>query len=431
MKPRTNIQKEVHALMCDLPPLTEDQMDYAYHKMFTKHIYRTKQHSTCFECGHRWEKDNISDLAMAILDDVCPSCGEELKPLANRRMRTNAQEDYIGIITTVGRFQVFRYFYAKKYCKVQQKREYWIAEVCNQWVAPSGNIVTCSMLWNSFGGWHGGERWQWSSEIEVRHDHDKYYINPRHFFPNPKFLPIIRRNGYHRSFHGSQPAYFCQLLLSEPQFETLIKAKQYKIAGSYGYHRRHIKDYWPSIKIAIRHGYTVNNPSDWFDHLSMMEYLDMDIHNPKLICLPDFGTAHQRLVERHRREQARREKLKERKNIERAEKSYKRDKAHLLGIAIESGDLTVKPLASVAEFYEEGDALHHCVSTYHTRKDSLLMSARVKGERAETVEVSLSKFTVLQSRGLQNEHTKHHKRIVSVVESNMNQIKKASKTKKA
>ena len=79
-------------------------------------------------------------------------------------------------------------------------------------------------------------------------------------------------------------------------------------------------------------------------------------------------------------------------------------------------------LGSVNEYLEESAALHHCcfASEYYLKPNSLCLSARVNGERTETVELSLIDFRVLQSRGLCNGNTPYHDRILRLVESNAN-----------
>ena len=49
------------------------------------------------------------------------------------------------------------------------------------------------------------------------------------------------------------------------------------------------------------------------------------------------------------------------------------------------GLIIVKVLQSVDEFYEEGKAMHHCVYTnaYYNDENSLILSARIDGERIE------------------------------------------------
>ncbi|MCF2583510.1 PcfJ domain-containing protein, partial [Bacteroides caecigallinarum] len=68
--------------------------------------------------------------------------------------------------------------------------------------------------------------------------------------------------------------------------------------------------------------------------------------------------------------------------------------------------------------------MHHCVGSYHKRTDSLILSATIDGKRIETVEVSLTTFKVVQSRGVCNSNTEYHDRIISLVESNAELIRK-------
>lgn len=62
---------------------------------------------------------------------------------------------------------------------------------------------------------------------------------------------------------------------------------------------------------------------------------------------------------------------------------------------------------------------HHCVGSYSTKEDSLILSATIDGKRIETIEVSISKLKVIQCRGLCNKNTEHHNQILSLVNNNM------------
>ena len=100
-------------------------------------------------------------------------------------------------------------------------------------------------------------------------------------------------------------------------------------------------------------------------------------------------------------------------------------KAKFFGIDITDGEIEIKPLESVLEYLEEGTTMHHCVFAceYYSKPDSLVLSAKINGERIETVEFSLSKFKVIQSRGVCNKETPYHKRIISLMNSNVKLIK--------
>ena len=108
------------------------------------------------------------------------------------------------------------------------------------------------------------------------------------------------------------------------------------------------------------------------------------------------------------------------------EDQYRKLKSPFFGLAFTDGHIQVKVLESVREFYEEGMVMHHCVfsNEYYLKPDSLILSATMDGKRVETVEVGLKDFEILQSRGVNNTCTEHHKQILSLVKKNMNLIRK-------
>ena len=72
---------------------------------------------------------------------------------------------------------------------------------------------------------------------------------------------------------------------------------------------------------------------------------------------------------------------------------------------------------------EEGRMMHHCVSGYHNKANSLILSATIDGKRIETIEVSLKTLKVVQSRGVCNSNTEYHDRIIRLVEDNTELIR--------
>ena len=141
---------------------------------------------------------------------------------------------------------------------------------------------------------------------------------------------------------------------------------------------------------------------------------------------------HDALVKRKRRVQALEEAERKRKKALENEKKFLELKSMFFGIAFSDKDIEVHVLESVQEIMEEGDILHHCVFTnnYHIKPDSLILSAMVDGKKMETVEISLKQLKVVQCRGLRNENTEYHDRIISLVNKNMKLIKDRLKPKK-
>lgn len=110
-----------------------------------------------------------------------------------------------------------------------------------------------------------------------------------------------------------------------------------------------------------------------------------------------------------------------------ANREYVARMGKVLGVLVTVGNLQLKPLQGVSEFYEEGEALHHCVfaNGYYQKDNCLVIGARVKGERAETIEINTKSWTVMQCRGKYNHPSEHHDRIIKAVEKNIMKFKKA------
>ena len=181
----------------------------------------------------------------------------------------------------------------------------------------------------------------------------------------------------------------------------------------------------------------------WCDLVYLLEKLGKDLRNPHFICPTDLKAAHDLYMEKRQaqlereREQQRiameAERLeRERKRLEdmvKEKDEYIRKKAAFLNLVLTDGLIIVKVLQSVDEFYEEGKAMHHCVYTnaYYNDENSLILSARIDGERIETVEVDLQTLKVVQSRGVCNSNTEYHDRIIKLVEDNAEQIRQRMK----
>ncbi len=102
---------------------------------------------------------------------------------------------------------------------------------------------------------------------------------------------------------------------------------------------------------------------------------------------------------------------------------YKTKKAYF-GICFTDGEIEVSVLDSIKAYKEEGKAMQHCVyqNEYFDRKDSLILSATIKGERIETIEVSLTSLQIIQARGVKNQISEYHDRIISLVNANTHLI---------
>ena len=149
-----------------------------------------------------------------------------------------------------------------------------------------------------------------------------------------------------------------------------------------------------------------------------------DLHSPKYVCPENLREEHDRYVVKLNRHREERRKAEREALILECEEAYQQAKARFFGLSFHDGKIRIHVLESVREFFDEGEAMHHCVYSngYYRKDDSLILSATLDGKRIETVEVSLSKLAVVQSRGVCNKNTSYHARIIDLVNRNMSLI---------
>lgn len=216
---------------------------------------------------------------------------------------------------------------------------------------------------------------------------------------------------------------FCALL-RDSRAETLLKTGQVTLLKHFAENPRTLDDYWPSIRIVTRSGYAITDAGMWCDYIDLLRFFNKDLRNAKYVCPADLEAEHDRYVElkrEHYRKQREQERIRE---AMRHEQQYRDAKGRFFGIDLTDGKIHVRVLESIEQFRQEGEAMHHCVFTneYYRRDDSLILSASIDGQRLETVEVSLSRLEVAQSRGVCNKDSPYHKQIIKLVQHNMHLI---------
>jgi hypothetical protein len=433
MKPKTKLHKEVHSLVKHVKPLPSDLKKHIIEKKFYHYVYKLKNTATCFTCGHTWEdKTPKNTLLHSIGGYVCPKCNRNLIALSDRS-RTSGESKTFHQITTVKNWQVVRTFEVHRYCRAHDKAKYTFYEVVQMWINEKGRKVNRAMLRNPM----NNSSWQYTSELEIRSDQSElYYVGEN--LPKAKVLPIVRRNGYNRTFHKLHPAWFCELVLGYQKAETLLKAKQYPLFERFHDFEYKIQKYWSSIKICIRNNYLIENPSDYFDHLELLYGFRKDLLNPHYVCPSDFKAEHQRYIDyrmvvdqRNREIQAEIDAKENAKELAKANKKYIRAKKKFFDLFITNGEISITPLKSVEEFMIEGKTLRHCIYSngYYNRENSLILSAKKEKTRLETIEIDLRDFRIAQARGRFNESSKYHDQILDLVSSHIFDIKKLTKTK--
>jgi len=272
-----------------------------------------------------------------------------------------------------------------------------------------------------------GDSWNFGSKLEIRRERQEHNIIPTCVYPNMQMTTELSRSNFDGNFYKLSPFDLIYTLLSENRAETLLKAGQTGVLRYFvNRNFKNIEDYWASIKICIRNGYSIMDASIWCDYIDLLRFFAKDLHNAKYVCPANLLFEHDRYVRKKREWQQRQQREEAKRKAMNDEACFNEMKSKFFGIQFSDGLIQVRVLESVYEVIQESDAMRHCVfaSEYHLRPDSLILSARIDDRRIETVEWSLSQLKVLQSRGVCNQTTEYHERIIKLVNKNRRLFKK-------
>lgn len=423
MNPRTKLQIDVECKARNVLPISDEQVAWAY-SFFDKHyVFKSKNTAVCFECGHEWPDDTPrKSLMTSIGEYTCPKCKKELQIMETRSWRRK-DFHYVTFISIEQGYQVLRTYHVERCIRKLTPADYWIHEVYQHWISPAGKHVIRAIGCNGFNVY--GEHPAWNFKpMEVRKDHDRYYLSA-YVNPDQQILPEIKRNGYHGERYGWSYVSIFTYLLSKPMFETIYKRKDKVLINAFT-REETVKKLWPQIKICFRNKYKIKDFSIWVDYIELLKYFNKDINSAKYLCPKNLLKEHDKLVQKKRKKQLKEKLAAQKERIKELNAIYVSEKQKYFSLKIEKGDISIVVLDSIEEFITEGDFFNHCVyaNDYHTKKGSLIMSARKAGKRLETIEVNLNKFTIEQARGQGNKPSRYHSKIISMLNDNMNIIKK-------
>lgn len=435
MRPRNDREREVERLAKGLPWLTDAQMAWVCDKVAVWHINSSGRRCWCERCGHVFKADHPSGKA------VCPDCGAEL-PVEGSRRRTRKDYEYVQIVTTHAGWQVIRYFIVRWRSEIG--REPWIRiwEIMQKWCQPGRPTVT-----------RGVPLVFMPYYVEVPYsDFGLMSIKrPSYFYTEWMRLKLYPRAWLLKPYRNTVLYWRNKGVLtaekvigdiySIPYLETLLKTgKDGELRDALN-HLDEFRKYWPSVRVALRHGFRPTSWGDYFDYLKMLAYLRKDMRSPRYVAPPDYDDIHYLILRQYRNKIAEAERRRrEREALQRAEaeerrlrqeadqiKSFEARIEHFRKLLIAAGGIEIRPLMTIQEFAEEGKAMRHCVFAlgYYKKPDSLILSARDRdGNRIETVEVDVRRGVVLQSRGFANSLTESHEKILAMVESGMGEIQR-------
>lgn len=415
MKPKNKFQQQVVEASKTLQKLTKEQIQWGYDNAI-EYIGRRNNKGliTCTKCGHSWQ--GTGHLVDTLTDCHCPNCKTKLSVQTTKK-RTFEGKYYMTIITAHKGYQVLRTLMVSCFVKVGEQPKYIHSEVMQRWIAPNGKYCTFAKLRQTLGTSYY-DSWIFHTPLELRQENEVYNrIYTGVVYPRQRLIPQLKRTGYKKALYGQNPLDLFRILLTDNRAETMLKTGQTKLLKrllDMGW-QRNIDRYWQSIRICIRNRYTVKDATLWCDYIDFLHFFGKDLHNAKYVCPADLLVEHDRYMQKKAKADAQQELEKQLKK----ETEYREAKAKFFGLMFSDGLISIRVLESVAEIVLEGKAMHHCVGSYHSKTDSLILSACIEGERIETIEVSLSQLKVIQSRGICNKNTEHHSRIIKLVEKNI------------
>ncbi|MGL4519336.1 MAG: PcfJ domain-containing protein [Phocaeicola sp.] len=436
MKPRNAREREIVKLSSKLPYL-EKAKKWAKKSLFERTAFVCKNEAWCSCCGFTFDINSVFLLDSKI---ECPRCKEKIEEKKSTRKKST-EEKYMTVVTTAGGYQVYRHILCVKTSyKGGINRAYhgedahfFFCETVQEWIREDGKRTVMAVSRNL-----GGTGWLYSEKVSIKNEYPQYnyydfYAINGYVYPQVKLLPILRKMGLSKSIidvHSSKIAR--HLLQGSTDVELVIKTKQFDVLKYMYSSYSHTLKYKHAFNICNRNKYKIKDASMWFDYLDLLSYFNKDTHNAHYVCPKNLKEAHDDLMRKKQKQEAKLREIRTREEkiraaIRRREqmREFYECKMPFFGLLITDGTITIRPLESITQFYKESKELHHCVFTnsYYTKKDVLILTACKRGKKLETIELNLNTMKIVQCRGKHNGITKEHDRIVDLVDCNINLIR--------
>jgi hypothetical protein len=451
MIPKTEQDKQMVRLSIELRrarKMGDDFKKWAINESFDDYIAVFKNgKGYCTHCHHQVKlpkQVNYDNARYYLYEDdkahkiVCPHCGRSLQYLKQDANQIST-ESLINVMQTYKGWQVFRTFEIRRhlYIGMASYNSYDVKEAQQLWLNSDGTFYSFSLRNQVF-----SSDFSWNGDLMLLKSDNKHHIIPNMFrfngllYPEKEVIPELTRNGFDGCFPNNTYLHQYAIdLLSIPFVETLTKLPNKSYLNFYYEHRKGSDTFLPSMKIAIRNNYEVNET--WLDNFKYLIEFKLDLHSPKYVCPEDLEGLHQMLIKRHERKAVKEEKERRRLELlslsEKNDSAYKRKKKKFLKLIIKEGTLTAHVLQNVNEFFDEGVEMHHCVfdCRYFNKDESLIFSVRDSNDnRVETVEINLETMKIVQSRGHNNHDSEHHEQIIRMMNDNMDKIRECKNSKK-
>ena len=413
MKPRNKKQERILALSGQLRPLSNAQMQWALNYTINHFAYRLKNgKAVCLKCGHEW---NANEGVCR-----CPHCGISLE-VKTTKERVRKDKSYFNIITAKGGYQVIRMFLMSVELRKGMVAEPSFQEIGQYWLDENGNATVVGLKRTI--GWYV-DSFDYCSKLELRRDNDAFlFIADQWVYPRIKVTDTIKRNGFDGHTYDINPLTLFKELLTNPKAETLMKSgdvEMLRYLCHSPFNADEIDFYWKSIKVAKRAGFEFEDAQMWMDYIKMLERMGKDLHSPVLVAPQDLQTAHDLYSAKVERQRIKAQREKDRKKAEADEAKFEELKGRYIGLVMTDGEIVIHTLNSVAEYYDEGSRQHICVASarYYLKENSLVFTAKIKGQTIATIEISLSDYSIIQCRAFANKVCKYQDRIAKIIRDN-------------
>lgn len=423
MKPRTKFDKSVAASNERLTTISPKAVDWAVKHLIKHSAFRVPSGlTTCGDCGHKFRHEGKG---MAV---VCPHCGRRLY-IRDTLKRTSKESTYFATLDTVDGLQIERVFLLTVEFKKGSLLKSNYNEVCRLWLNANGQTALTSRK-RTLGYFR--DCFDWRSRIELRGMSELQHIIANTWvYPKYKIIPELRRNGLKGSLPDCHPFELMEALLSDTRIETLMKAGNHSAVRYFIDNRNMLDKCWNSHKIAMRHGYKIEDYGCWCDLIMLLDKCGRDIRSVKYICPDNLRTAHDLCLSKVTTDEEKHRKAEQLIKAKKNEEEFYKAKSCYFGIVIKDSDIEISVLDSIEAYQAEGESMHHCVfkCEFFNKTESIVLSAHDRqGNRIETVEFSLTENKVIQSRGVCNQNTELHDRIINLVNANAYRFIKARET---
>jgi hypothetical protein len=387
----------------------------------------------CTECGSQITVTSAK---------VCPVCGARWEEGDIKEEKTGTVCDYHMELEAKGEYQLCRVYRVERRSRLGHEAEKCVWEVERFIYAPSGERKVFARGVQSMSWYY--DAFSRGTDIKLRNEANASYSAEQRYnltmasYHIKSLSPQWQYKNIKAMIQDYDGDTSVLKIIAYPWAETLLAMGHKKWFGYLVRYARVMKQYEvAALNICYRHKYKIEDFGIWLDHVTMLHYLRMDTHNPHYICPKDLYREHNVIMKRYQnrkrelqaaREAARRERA-ERERMER-DKKYADMVQHwpermgaILTLSLKADNLTIRPLQSIEEFKQEGEAMHHCVYSmsyydYNRRPNCLILSAKDgEGNRLATIEYNTKHNTIEQCRAACNEIPERDSEIRGLIES--------------